>query len=132
MAHYIAMVETADEGVMAAKKYWDESGLDMHIAVKNSGYIAVKTKHWGRIHYIITYDKPEELWKALEKVSIIIERKLIKSKNGPYVYLHKLNEDQTQAVFDQLKKVLKVGEENIERHIEWDWDISNAVLPEAL
>jgi hypothetical protein len=113
------------EEVKAAKKYWDETGLDMHIAVKKN-IICVNTKHWGRNHYIITNLDTDALWNGLGEISQNIGRKLIESQNGPYVYLHKLNEDQTQDIFDQM--TAKFGD-NVERHMEWKWDISDAVMP---
>jgi hypothetical protein len=110
------------------KGYWDESGLDMHIAVKRNGMVAVSTKHWGRTHYILTGIFDTDLvWSYVQQVSLEIGRTLIRSEKGPYVYVPKLTLDATQAVFNKLKELLK--SENIERNFEWSWNIDDAVLP---
>ena len=108
------------------KGYWDESGLDMHIAVKKNGMLAVSTKHWSRVHYIVTDKNTDKLWKIVKDIAKDIGRSLIKSEKGPYVYISKLNVNQTQAVFDKFKQVLG---DNVERHIQWSWNIKDAVLP---
>ena len=127
MAHYIIMLQEVVSGAEKAKGYWDESGLDMHIAVKKSGQIAVSTKHWSRVHYIITEENTDTLWDKLGEVSDEVGRKLIKSNKGNYVYIHKLNLNQTQSIFDKIKE--KLENIKIERHFEWSWDISDSVLP---
>jgi hypothetical protein len=130
MAHYIIVLQEVVAVAEQAKGYWDESGLDMHIAVKNKGQIAVSTKHWGRVHYIVPDAtlEPQWLWNnVLEPVSNAVGRKLVKSLKGDYVYIHKLNLEQTQSIFDKIKE--KVGKYTIERHLEWSWDIKDAVLP---
>ena len=134
MAHYIIMLQEVVTVAEQAKGYWDESGLDMHIAVKKRGQIAVSTKHWGRVHYIVPEKsvQPNDLWdNVLGPVSEEIGRKLVRSEQGDYVYIHKLSLDQTQSVFDKIKEkmALLVGDLEIERHLEWSWDISDAVLP---
>jgi hypothetical protein len=129
MAHYIVILKEVVSAAEQVKGYWDESGLDMHIAVKKSGQIVVSTKHWGRVHYLIPKDKisPDDLWNILGEVSDDVGRKLIKSEKGPYVYIHKLNINQTQHIFDTIKR--KIVNFTIERHLEWSWDISDVILP---
>jgi hypothetical protein len=34
------------EVIQQVKEYWDQTGLDMHIAVKKNKMIAVSTKHF--------------------------------------------------------------------------------------
>ena len=84
----------AEQLVNAAEKlsdYWDETGLDMHIAVKPRT-IAVSTKHWSRVHYLSTNGMtPKEVWEELKKLATEIKRKLVLSTKGPYVYVPKLN-----------------------------------------
>jgi len=129
MAIYITTFMVVADEVKKAKKYWDETGLDMHIAVKKNGKIVVNTKHWSRNHYIVTNLDTEALWNGLGEISQNIGRKLIESQNGPYVYLDKLNVDQTQDIFNQMKD--KFGD-NVERNFEWKWDISDSVMPTLL
>jgi len=105
--------------------YWDDKGLDMHIAVKLNGMIAVSTKHWTRTHYIVTDKTIEELWNILIEISKEIGRKYVKSVRGSYVYIPKLNIAQTQDIFDNMKK--KLGYE-IDRKWEISWDIDDAVV----
>lgn len=107
------------------KGYWDESGLDMHIAVKKNGMLAVSTKHWSRVHYIVTDKQPDELWTVVIKVANDVGRSLIKSEKGPYVYINKLNVKQTQNIFDKFKILLG---DNIERHLQISWNIDDAVF----
>ena len=112
------------------KGYWDETGLDMHIAVKKNGYVAVSTKHWSRTHYIITEGlETDDIWLIIEEISKDIGRSLIKSDKGPYVYINKLNVKQTQEIFNKFKE--KLGD-NIDRRIEWSWKIDDAVLPSLI
>lgn len=128
MAEFIVIAIEVAEQAEKLKGYWDDTGLDMHIAVKICGTIAVSTKHWTRVHYITPTptNTVQEIWKNLGTVSDDIGRKFIRSEKGPYVYINKLNEDQTQAVFDKLKE--KFGN-NVKRVWELSWDIDDAVLP---
>jgi phage terminase large subunit len=116
-----------------AKGYWDETGLDMHIAVVPANElshintrIAVKTKHWGRKHYINSFLNPHKVWEILRQISKKVGRSLIKSQKGDYVYINKLNIEHTQSIFDIMKK--EFGND-IDRVWELKWDIEGAVLP---
>lgn len=122
----IAAAELVDQ-LEQAKEFWDQTGLDMHIAVKKDGRLAVSTKHWSRVHYIRTGKTTEALWDVVQSVGRTIGRSLVRSEQGPYVYIPKLNVDQTQAVFDLFKDEL--GHENVERVLSWSWKIEDAVLP---
>ncbi len=117
------------EGAEKIKGYWDETGLDMHIVVTSDKKVVVSSKHWIRVHYIQTELDSNVLWGKLEKVSDRIGRKLIRSEKGSYVYINKLNIEQTQEVFDIIVKVLGVDKGDISRVWELSWDIENAVLP---
>lgn len=120
------IVQVASE-LEAARGYWDESGLDMHIAIKQDGRVAVSSKHWARTHYIRTRGKTvQQLWQALRDVATRIGRSLVRSKYGPYVYVPKLNVAQTQDVFDRLKQELDCHD--IEREWEFSWRIDDAVI----
>jgi hypothetical protein len=121
----ILAIELVENGEKL-KGYWDETGLDMHIAVKSDGRLAVSTKHWGRVHYICTDKTPDELWVIVRQIAEEIGRSLIKSQQGPYVYIPKLNVNQTQSVFNKFKDQL--GYDNVERILEWSWNISDAVV----
>lgn len=123
----IEAIEIAEE-LEKVRGYWDDKGLDMHIAVKADGRLAVSTKHWVRVHYIKTYKTPEELWKILSKVATAIGRSLVRSKYGPYVYIPKLSIEHTQHIFDMFKKDLG---HNIDRVYEFSWDIDDAVIVEV-
>lgn len=116
------------EDLEKVKGYWDEKGLDMHIAVKENGWIAVSTKHWGRVHYLKTNDKPYDLWQTLKQVAQEVGRSLVKSVQGPYVFIPKLGKEQTQNVFNIIRS--KLGQHKIERKFEFSWDIDDAVLEE--
>lgn len=115
------------------KGYYDDTGLDMHIAVvgltSNTTHVVVSTKHWGRVHYIKAEKTPEDCWNILFKIAERIGRTLIKSKKGRYVYVDKLNLDQTQSVFDIFKD--EFGND-ISRAWEISWDIENSVLPQEM
>jgi hypothetical protein len=124
---FIVLLPEIIEQAEKAKGYWDETGLDMHIAVNCDGRIAVSTKHWVRVHYVVTNYSAHILWNMLGDVSKEIGRKLIRSEKGPYVYMHKLNKEQTQEVFD---KIVARTKGKVERHMEWSWDISDAFIPE--
>lgn len=66
------------------KGYWDEKGLDMHIAVKTNNQIAVSSKHWARVYYIATYNlDTTKIWVKIGEIMKEFGRKLIKSKKGP-------------------------------------------------
>lgn len=120
------IVQVASE-LEAARGYWDENGLDMHIAIKRDGQVAVSTKHWARTHYIRTRDKSvEQLWQALRVVAAAVGRSLVRSKYGPYVFVPKLNVAQTQDVFDRLKQELDCYD--VEREWEFTWSIDDAVI----
>ena len=124
----VGAIITLSQVVAEAEKlkgYYDETGLDMHIAVKKNGRLAVSTKHWGRVHYIVTDKDPKEIWTSVKEVASDIGRNLIKSEKGPYVYINKLSVTQTQEVFDKFKE--KLGD-NIERHFQFSWKIDDAVL----
>ncbi len=114
-------------GAEKLKGYWDETGLDMHIAVTTDNKVIVSTKHWVRKHYIQTQMDPNILWERLGEVCNRIGRKLIRSEKGPYVYIDNLNIKQTQEVFNIIVEVL--GVDTIDRVWELSWDIQNAVLP---
>ena len=122
------IIETIDfaSEVEKIKGYWDDKGLDFHIAVKQDGRLAVSTKHWSRVHYIVTDKSPEEIWDAIKKVAAKISRNLVRSKLGPYVFIPKLNIEQSQHVFDFFKQELGY---NILRKWEFSWDIDDAILP---
>ncbi len=105
----------------------------MYIAVKRSGKITISTKYWFRVNYIIPdfLVEPDEIWeKILKPVAGEIGRTYIRSEEGNYVYLHKLNKQQTQDVFDKI--LSKISNLQIERHWEYTWDATDAVLPSAL
>lgn len=123
---YIADLQEVVETGEKLKGYWDDTGLDMHIAVKLDGRIAVSTKHWTRVHYIVTPYSASILWTGLGEISEAIGRKLVRSTKGLYVYVHKLNAAQTLDVFDKIKH--RFGG-TVERHLEWSWDISDAFRP---
>jgi hypothetical protein len=123
---FIAELPELIEDAEKLKGYWDETGLDMHIAAKCDGKIVVSTKHWTRVHYIVTSYSAFLLWKGLGDVSQDIGRKLIRSKKGDYVYIHKLSNKQTLDVFN---KIVDRFDGKIERHLEWSWDISDAFIP---
>ena len=111
------------------KGYWDDTGLDMHIAVKKNKMIAVSTKHWFRVNYIDTKLDPKEIWKRLRKVSTSVGRKLIKSQKGDYVYIHKLNDAQTKDIFDKIGNMVGCSDADVTRVWEMSWEIKDAVLP---
>jgi len=111
------------------KGYWDETGLDMHIAVKEDKNVMVKTKHWARNHYVSTDLEPMEIWKILGNLSGKIGRKLIRSEKGPYVYINKLNSKQTQEIFNMMIEELGATRDDISRVWEMKWDIEDAVIP---
>lgn len=127
MTEYITDIQNVIAVAEQAKGFWDAQGLDMHIAVKQDSRLAVSTKHWMRVHYIDTGLLPSQIWEKLNEVCKAIGRKLIKSTNGPYVYINKLNVKQTQHIFDLLKKTFGT---NITRVWEVSWDIDDAFLPE--
>ena len=119
----VALVEELEK----VKQFWDEKGLDMHIAVKADGRLAVSTKHWGRVHYIRSDKNPEALWSIVDDVARSVGRSLILSVQGPYVYIPKLNVGQTQEIFNRFKNLL--DHNNVERHFQRSWSIEDAVLP---
>jgi hypothetical protein len=126
---YIAVAEQVIEGVEQLSLYWDAKGLDMHIAVKSSGTIAVSTKHWSRVHYMRCEGIcAEKAWKLLLETAQMISRTLVKSVKGPYVYIPKLNSEQTQSVFNHIKQKMNEGTE-IDRVWEISWDIDDAISP---
>ncbi len=116
------------EDLEKVKGYWDDKGLDMHIAIKQNGWIAVSTKHWGRVHYLKTNKEPLQLWKHIKDVALEVGRSLIKSKQGPYVYISKLGVEQTQNVFNIIRST--IGTHTISRKFQFSWDIDDAVLEE--
>ena len=119
----IEIIEEAEK----LKGFWDDTGLDMHIAVKKDHRIAISTKHWVRVHYITTNQSTDEMWKSVGKISKNIGRTLIKSPNGPYVYINKLSEIQTEQIFEKFKEYF--GVKNVVRVWEIHWEIDDAVLP---
>jgi hypothetical protein len=133
MADHIADIIEIVTELEKIKGYYDDAGLDMHIAVvalaPNNTHVVVSTKHWFRVHYINVEKSASDCWDILFKISKRIGRTLIKSKKGKYVYVNKMNLEQTQSVFDILKE--EFGN-NISRVWEPSWDIDDSVLPEEL
>ena len=84
---YIDTIENIFEQAEKLKGYWDETGLDMHIAVKKSGTIAVSTKHWSRVHYIITDLSSDDIWNEMGYISKDIGRKFIKKYKRERMYI---------------------------------------------
>lgn len=133
-SQYIQHIEHIFEGAEKLKGYWDDCGLDFHIAVvkiTNSSksiknHIVVSTKHWCRVHYIHSKFSSCDVWKHLFQISDEIGRKFIKSTKGDYVYIHKLNLEQTQSIFDLFKKHFG---NKIHRAWELKWDINGSCLP---
>jgi len=125
----LTTAETVIEALEQAKGYWDETGLDMHIAVKANKQVAVSTKHWARVHYIQTKLSPEDMWKRLAMVSNMVGRKLIRSEKGPYVYINKLNESQTKSIFDKIVSALECNNGDVTRNLQYSWNIKDAILP---
>lgn len=111
------------------KGYWDDTGLDMHIAVKANKQFAVSTKHWTRVHYVQTTLEPKEVWSKIFEVSNVVGRKLIRSTKGPYVYINKLNESQTKSIFDKFVSVLGCTNNDVTRNLQYTWSIKDAILP---
>jgi len=131
MAGHISDIIQIVEELEKLKGYYDDTGLDMHIAVvpltsAPGSNVVVSTKHWARVHYIRTKITPEMCWDKLIEISSEIGRTLIKSKKGKYVYINKLNLDQTQSVFDIFKD--NFGKD-ITRAWERSWKIDDSVLP---
>lgn len=133
MSNHISDILQIIEKLEKIKGYYDDTGLDMHIAVvaltNNNTHVVVSTKHWTRVHYIKTNKNSDECWNILFKISNKIGRTLIKSTRGKYVYINKLNVDQTQNIVEILKD--EFGN-NIDRIWELNWDIDNSVLPKEL
>ena len=131
---FIATAELVSEGIEQLSEYWDAKGLDMHIAVKEGGTIAVSSKHWTRVHYVESQLKDEcAAWEILATVSEKISRTLVLSSKGPYVYIPKLSAAQTQAVFNHLRKVIHeaTGEKSkVTRRWQLNWKIHDAILPD--
>ena len=115
------------ESTEKLKGYWDDKGLDMHMAVKDSKQIVVSTKHWVRVHYIISNKDTDELWKLIRTVATQVGRSLIRSNQGPYVYIHKLNAGQTQDIFNKLRRVIGG---RVRRKYQLSWNIDDAIVPE--
>lgn len=130
MTIYIASAFEIVDELEKLKGYYDETGLDMHIAVVPKGTrksdVIVSTKHWIRVHYIHTDKTSDECWNTLEQISKLIGRTFIKSEKGNYVYVNKLNLKQTQSVFDIFKEYFG---KNITRIWEMSWDIAGSVTP---
>ena len=127
----VGLIDVKD-GAEKLKGYWDETGLDMHIAVKKDSTVVVETKHWVRKHYVQTNLNTDTIWELLGNMSNKIGRKLIRSEKGPYVYINKLSVKQTQKVFDLLIEELGVSKDDISRVWEINWDIDDAVLPGSI
>ena len=127
---YIADIEMIVDTVEKIKGFWDETGLDMHIAVLRDQTISISTKHWYRVHYIKTVNLDDPWDKVLKQISEKYGRKLIRSTKGKYVYIHKLNEIQTKEIFNEIVNICEKNKwlNNIERHWELSWDIDDAYL----
>ena len=125
--HIIALIKLMDEAEML-KGYWDDTGLEMYIAVKNNKMVAISTKHWWRVNYISTELEPNEIWNHLKEISEEVGRKLIKPDEGDYVYIHMLNKTQTKDIFDKIVSKLNCNNTNISRVWERSWEIDDAVL----
>ena len=132
------------EGVVdAAEKlyeFWDETGLDMKFAVcPNAGKaergtlrIAISTTHWFRVNYVICQDVTlEEIWGVFKRVGEKIGRTFVKHRDGTWMYIHKLNREQTEGVYNCLLENLESlrVDYSIERHWEFNWEIEGARLP---
>ena len=111
----LANIKDIIEAAEKAKGYWDETGLDMHIAVKSNKQITVSSKHWARVHYIQTKISPSLIWENLAEISNDIGRKYIRSEKGPYVYVNNLNITQTQEVFDKLVEGMGCSKKDVSR-----------------
>lgn len=129
--NYIQNIQDVVTALEKVKGFWDETGLDMHIAVLENNTIAVSTKHWLRVHYIVTKNLDNAWENVLKVVSELIGRKLIRSEKGDYVYVNKLSKNQTQKVFDAIVAQCKLHDwyKRIERHWEASWKIETAYLP---
>lgn len=135
MAKYIQNLEEIVDTFEKLKGYWDNTGLDLHIAVVElpmstldnaKTHVVVSTKHWSRVHYINVNQTSKQVWKHLHQISEEIGRKFIKSTKGKYVYINKLNIEQTQNIFNIFKQHFGT---NIVRAWEMRWDINGSTFP---
>jgi hypothetical protein len=124
----IEMVEEMEK----VKGYWDDKGLDMHIAVKlnkdGQSIIVVNTKHWIRLHYLYSEKNPSDIWSDLKIIANNIGRSLVKGAYGPYVYIPKLSVKQTQDIFNKIRG--QIGKHRIKRKFQFSWNIDDALLEE--
>ena len=131
---FITTAELVSEGIEQLSEYWDAKGLDMHIAVKEGGTIAVSSKHWTRVHYVESQLKDEcAAWDVLAGISETIGRTLVLSTKGPYVYIPKLSAAQTQAVFNHIRQAIHKatgGKTKVTRRWQLSWKIDDAILPD--
>lgn len=114
------------------KGYWDINGLDLYIAVVSTSltttHIIISTAHWTRVNYINVQINSKQVWEHLYTISDEIGRKFIRSTKGKYVYINKLNLQQTQDIFDTFKN--KFGTD-VCRVWEMKWDINGSELPHS-
>ena len=137
MADWISTAELIVEELEKAKGFWDEQGLDMHLAVLQDPTdervtLAVSTKHWASVHYVHTEEtRPDVVWNVLRSVCQEAGRMAVRSVQGPYVYIPKLNAAQTQTMLDKVVDTMRAQHitNYIARKWQISWNIRNAVTP---
>ena len=131
MATIVDDVNLLDQATEKLQGFWDDTGSDMNIAIKGNGKIAISSGQLLRVSYLTPRMEktPAELWQVLHQVSEEIGRTLVKSQQGPYVFIPKLGKHDTRRIFRKLKRALHA---DVIRKLEESWDVEDAVLEEVV
>lgn len=118
-----------------AEQYYDSLGLALSFAVLKNNVIVLSSKHWLKNCYIEVEQVDDDknfvygLWDIISTVSRDINRELERTPpETNFVFISKLNRDQTQKVYDALVKQLgerKLDFDVIEQYNLFGWDIND-------
>lgn len=116
------------------EQYYDSLGLSLSMAILNDNVIVLSSKHWLRNCYIEIQQVDDDkkfvfgLWDILTTVSRNINRELDRNDNETkFVYISKLNRDQTQKVYEAIIEEIedrRLDFDVVERYNFFGWNVN--------
>jgi len=117
------------------EEYYDSMGMALSMAVLANNTIVLSSKHW-LTNYYIEVQQPDNdakfvygLWDIIVQTSRNINRELDRSANeDKYVFISKLNRDQTKKVYDSMIKELedrKLDFDVVQQYNIFGWNVTD-------
>lgn len=129
----VKTLEELDSDYEKVKGFWDDLGFAFYISVKKNGSIGLCSKHWAEVVYLQTVNcTTDQLWRLVADTMNAASRTMVQAENGNYVFVSNLNEEQTDKMFNLLKKHLQTANIEFDKvlKLEFQWETQDAVLPE--